>query len=121
MSILCLTTAAATVQAGEIYKSVDADGKVVYSDHLDPSMSQSSVVQLEDPHGLPRQLHFCWTNCFTLILDNGVYRRTDGTDESWTVETFSTDAIVLHRHELPRIGTGTAKMWPMRDRCPTTG
>jgi hypothetical protein len=101
MGILCLTTAAGTLQAGEIYKSVDADGKVVYSDHLDPSMSQSSVVQLEDPNGPARQLHFCWTNCFTLILDNGVYRRTDGTDESWTVETFSADAIVLHRHDAP--------------------
>jgi hypothetical protein len=99
--ILGLTTAAGIVQAGEIYKSIDADGKVVYSDHLDPSMSQSIAVQLEDPHGPPGQLHFCWTNCFTLILDNGAYHRTDGTDESWTVETFSPNAIVLHRHDAP--------------------
>jgi hypothetical protein len=98
--VLSLTTCAGLVQAGEIYKSVDADGKVVYSDHLDPSLSQSTVVQLEDAR-LPGQLHFCWTNCFTLILDNGVYRRIDGTDESWTVETFSDSAIVLHRHDAP--------------------
>jgi hypothetical protein len=89
------------VQAGEIYKSVDANGNVVYSDHLEPSMSQSTVVQLEEPGVPPHELHFCWTNCFTLILDNGVYRRTDGTDESWTVETFSAKAIVLHRHDAP--------------------
>jgi hypothetical protein len=30
-----------------------------------------------------------------------VYRRTDGTDESWTVETFTANAIVLHRHDAP--------------------
>jgi hypothetical protein len=101
LSVLCLATAAGTAQAGEIYKSVDADGKVVYSDHLDPSMSKSSLVQLEDPGFPPSRLHFCWTNCFALILDNGVYRRTDGADETWTVETFSTNGIVLHRHDAP--------------------
>ena len=101
VGILWLTAAAGMVQASEIYKSIDANGKVMYSDHLDPSMSQSTVVHLEDPGFPPRELHFCWTNCFTLILDNGVYRRTDGTDESWTVETFSAKAIVLHRHDAP--------------------
>jgi hypothetical protein len=98
--MLCLATPAGVVQAGEIYKSVDADGKVVYSDHLDPSTPQT-VVQLEDPRFPPSQLHFCWTNCFTLILDNGVYRRADGSDETWTVETFSANGIVLHRHDPP--------------------
>lgn len=101
VGILGLATAAGIVQAGEIYKSVDANGKVVYSDHLDPSLSQSSLVQLDDARFPPSQLHFCWTNCFTLILDNGVYRRADSTEESWTVETFSADAIVLHRHDPP--------------------
>ena len=99
--VLGLATAAGMVQAGEIYKSVDADGKVVYSDHLDPSLSQSSLVQLDDARSPPSELHFCWTNCFTLLLDNGVYRRADGTAENWTVETFSSDAIVLHRHDAP--------------------
>jgi hypothetical protein len=106
MGLLGLTGGAGMVQASEIYKSIDADGKVVYSDHLDPSMSQSTAVQLEDPRSPPAQLHFCWTNCFTLALDNGVYRRTDGTDESWTVETFSNDALVLHRHDAPAAWNG---------------
>jgi hypothetical protein len=101
LGMLCLTAAAGGVHAGQIYKSVDANGNVVYSDHLDSSMSQSTVVQLEDPGLPPHELHFCWTNCFTLILEDGVYRRTDGTDESWTVETFSRQAIVLHRHDAP--------------------
>jgi hypothetical protein len=99
--IVCLSATAGTVQASEIYKSIDANGQVVYSDHLDPSLSHSTAVQLDDPHVLPRELHFCWTNCFTLTLNNGRYRRADGTDESWTVQTFSTDAIVLHRHDPP--------------------
>jgi len=100
VGILGLTAAAGGVEAGEIYKSVDANGNTVYSDHLDPTVSQT-VVQLEDPGLTPHELHFCWTNCFTLILDNGVYRRIDGTDETWTVETFSPKAIVLHRHDAP--------------------
>jgi hypothetical protein len=97
--ILWLTAVAGMAQASGIYKSIDANGNVVYSDHLDSSMSQSTAVQLDDPLFPPRELHFCWTNCFTLILDNGAYRRTDGTDESWTVEAFSAKAIVLHRHD----------------------
>ena len=101
VGVFWLTAAAGMVQASEIYKSIDASGNVVYSDHLDSSMSQSTVVLLEDPRFPPRELHFCWTNCFTLILDNGVYRRSDGTDESWTVETFTDKAIVLHRHDAP--------------------
>ena len=100
-AILGLAVAAGMAQGSEIYKSVDANGKVVYSDHLDSSMSQSTAVQLDEQVSPPRELHFCWTNCFTLVLDNGAYRRTDGTDESWTVETFSASAIVLHRHDAP--------------------
>jgi hypothetical protein len=97
--LLCLTTSADVVQAGEIFKSVDANGHVVYSDHLDPSMSQSTEVRLDAAQFPPSSLHFCWTNCFSLILDNGVYRRTDGTDETWTIETFSNNGVVLHRHD----------------------
>jgi hypothetical protein len=100
-AIFWLSAAAGMAQAGEIFKSVDANGNVVYSDHLDSSMSKSTAVQLDDPLFPPHELHFCWTNCFTLILDNGVYRRVDGTDENWTVEIFSAKAIVLHRHDAP--------------------
>jgi hypothetical protein len=87
--ILWLTAAAGIAQASDVYKSIDANGNVVYSDHLDSSMSQSTPVQIENSGFPPREMHFCWTSCFTLILENGAYRRTDGTDESWTVETFS--------------------------------
>jgi hypothetical protein len=85
--------------AGEIYKSFDANGNVVYSDHADPSNSQSALVTLEDPRYPPHEMHVCGTqNCFTLVLDNGRYRRADGTDESWTIGTFTAKSVVLHRH-----------------------
>ncbi len=105
-AILWLTVAAGMAQATDIYKSIDANGNVVYSDHLDSSMSQSTAVQLDDPLSPPRELHFCWTNCFTLTLEDGVYRRIDGTEESWTVQTFSTEDIVLHRHDAPAAWNG---------------
>jgi hypothetical protein len=100
-ALLWLTAVTGLAQAGEVYKSVDANGNVVYSDQPVSATSQSIGVRSESPEVAPPELHFCWTNCFTLILDNGVYRRTDGTDESWTVESFSTRAIVLHRHDPP--------------------
>jgi hypothetical protein len=99
--ILGLATLAGAARAGEVYKSVDANGTVVYSDHLDPSLSGTTTIQLDDSRPLPHELHFCWTNCFTLVLDQGVYHRADGTDETWTVETFSNQAVVLHRHDAP--------------------
>ncbi len=37
-----MTTAVTAVLAGEIYKSVDANGNVVYSDHLDSTLSQTT-------------------------------------------------------------------------------
>ena len=101
LGVVYLLSPACLVQAGEIYKSIDAHGNVVYSDHLDPAMTQSTEVQLQNAQFPPGQMHFCWTNCFTLTLDQGVYRRSDGTDESWTVESFSSRAIVLHRHSAP--------------------
>jgi hypothetical protein len=55
---------------------------------------------------LPQEMHFCWTNCFTLLIDNGVYRRTDGTDETWTVERFTSGTVVLHRHDVPAAWNG---------------
>jgi hypothetical protein len=106
-AVLWLLAAAGLAPASEIYKSIDANGNVVYSDQRDPSMSQSTV-QLDDPLFPPHVLHFCWTNCFTLVLDNGIYRRIDGTDESWTVETFSANTVVLHRHDPPREGKGNS-------------
>jgi WXXGXW repeat (2 copies) len=49
----------------------------------------------------PELIHFCWTNCFSLGLRNGLYTRTDGTDETWTIERFSSTSVVLHRHSVP--------------------
>jgi hypothetical protein len=103
-----VATAAATgiAQAGEIYKSVDANGNTVYSDHADPSKPQTTVVLLEDPHHPPREMHVCGTkNCFTLLFDNGSYRRADGTDDTWTVETFTAQSVVLRRHGTTTAGT----------------
>jgi len=103
---LLLSVAAAGVRAAEIYKSVDAQGHVVYSDQIDPSTPQS-VVQVADspspsPSELPpRTLHFCWTNCFTLVLNEGVYSRVDGTEETWTIDRFTADSVRLHRHDAP--------------------
>jgi hypothetical protein len=54
----------------------------------------------------PLEMHFCWTNCFTLRFDNGVYRRADGADETWTVERFTPAAVVLHRHDAPAAWNG---------------
>ena len=99
VGLLWLAAATGIAQAGEIYKSVDTNGNVVYSDHADPSKPQSTVVLIEDPHYPPREMHVCGTkNCFTLMLDNGSYRRADGTDDTWTVETFTAKSVVLRRH-----------------------
>jgi hypothetical protein len=106
IAIVLLLSPASMLEADEIYKSVDANGTVVYSDHLDPSMPNSSIVHLDEPRYPPRELHFCWTNCFTLILENGVYRRADGTDETWTVEAFTAKSVVLHRHGAPAAWNG---------------
>ncbi len=96
IGLACLAATTAIAQAGEIYKSVDADGNVVYSDHADP---QATLMSIEDPRYPPRKMHVCGTkNCFTLLLDNGSYRREDGTDDAWTIETFTAKAAILHRH-----------------------
>ena len=97
--ILMLPFAQACAQ--QIFKSVDADGHVVYSNEADPAATQTPVELPVDGPSLPDTLHFCWTNCFTLVLTNGVYQRSDGTPESWTVERFAPEAVILHRHDAP--------------------
>jgi hypothetical protein len=54
----------------------------------------------------PDVIHFCWTNCFSLSFGNGLYKRTDGSDETWTVERFTSTSIVLHRHGVPAAWNG---------------
>jgi hypothetical protein len=97
------------LEADAVYKSVDADGHVVYSDHPDASSSPASLVQIEGTPETPRTLHFCWTNCFTLTLDNGMYTRADGTDETWTIERFTAAAVILHRHDAPATWNGLSR------------
>jgi hypothetical protein len=101
MLIALLGFCATGVLAGEIYKTVDANGTVTYSDHADPAAAQSSVVEWQDPRYPPHEMHVCWTNCFTLIYDGRQYRRADGTDETWTVTKFSAESFILHRHSVP--------------------
>jgi hypothetical protein len=54
----------------------------------------------------PRVMHFCWANCFTLTFNNGLYRRADGTDETWTVERFTSTSVILRRHDVPAAWNG---------------
>jgi hypothetical protein len=98
----------ATLHAQQIYKSVDANGHVVYSDQADPSAPQTPIALAPETFTTPDTVHFCWTNCFTLVLDNGVYRRADGTAETWTIERFTPDAVVLHRHKAPTEGNSNS-------------
>jgi hypothetical protein len=76
------------LKANETYRSTDGAGN-------------SDQAQIP-----PNELHFCWSNCFTLTFDKGVYRRTDGTDETWTVERFTPATVVLHRHDAPAAWNG---------------
>jgi hypothetical protein len=105
MSLLSLICAGSLSRAGEVFKSVDAEGHVVYSDHADPD-TPTSVVHLEDAPSPPRVMHFCWTNCFTLELDGGLYRRADGSDETWTIDRFTPSSFLLHRHDAPASWNG---------------
>src|ERR1700678_4736537 len=62
--------------------------------------------QNQNAQTLPPEMHVCWTNCFTLILDKGLYRRADGTDETWTVERFTPTSVILRRHDVPTAWNG---------------
>ena len=48
-ALLLLLCPVCAPQAGEVYKSVDAQGHVVYSDHADTSTAQKSVVTVDRP------------------------------------------------------------------------
>jgi hypothetical protein len=49
----------------------------------------------------PLFIHFCWTNCFTLQRSHGLYTRVDGSDETWSIERFTPESVVLTRHDAP--------------------
>ena len=107
IALILLLDPARVLLAGEVYKSVDAEGHVVYSDQPpDASMARKSAVRIEDAQTPPDVIHFCWTNCFSLSFGNGLYTRTDGSDETWTVERFTPTSVVLHRHGIPAAWNG---------------
>src|SRR5580658_5940365 len=90
------------LRATEAYPSADLAAN---ADRTDTSTGNSAE-QTGDAQSSPQEMHFCWTNCFTLSLNKGVYRRTDGTDETWTVERFTSGTVVLHRHSVPAAWNG---------------
>ena len=106
VALVLLACPALVLRAAEVYKSVDSEGHVVYSDRADRSMAPQTLVRIEGADGPPQVLHFCWTNCFTLSLKNGLYVRTDGSDETWTVERFTSTSVVLRRHDTPSAWNG---------------
>jgi Domain of unknown function (DUF4124)/WXXGXW repeat (2 copies) len=107
LALTLLASPARVLPADQVYKSVDAEGHLIFSDHPPQgSNAQRYAVSTEDTPGAPQVLHFCWTNCFTLNFDNGIYRRADGSDETWTVERFGSTSVVLHRHDAPAAWNG---------------
>jgi hypothetical protein len=60
----------------------------------------------EDAQPAPPVMHFCWTNCFTLQLNHGLYTRVDGTEETWSIERFTPQLMILHRHDAPAAWNG---------------
>lgn len=103
VAIVLLLCPAWVLRAGETYQSADVAGN---SDQTDTSTGRNSAEQIEDAHTPPHEMHFCWTNCFTLTFENGVYSRTDGSDETWTVERFTPETLVLHRRGVPAAWNG---------------
>jgi hypothetical protein len=99
-ALVLLVCPAPLLRADDVYKSVDAEGHVVYSDQ-----AQKGAVRIESAQ-TPPVIHFCWTNCFTLRFDNGLYTRADRLDETWTVERFTSKSVTLHRHDPPEAWNG---------------
>jgi len=91
------------LRADEVYQAVDVEG---HSDQTDTSTGQKSAVQTEVSQTPPRVMHVCCANCFTLTFDKGLYRRADGTDETWTVERFTPTSVILRRHDAPAAWNG---------------
>ena len=102
---LALCAGATALRAQDVYKSVDAQGRVTFSDRP-PADADQSTVAVDDALPPPRVLHFCWSNCFTLKAKNGIYVRTDGTAENWTIERFTPRVFVLRRHDAPAVWNG---------------
>ncbi len=107
-AVACLTLlVGGSLPAGAqpIYESLDADGHRVYTDRAPDRAAEPIAVAPEAP-APPPVIHFCWTNCFTLTLDQGGYRRADGADEHWTIQRLTSSSITLHRHDAPQEWNG---------------
>jgi hypothetical protein len=106
LPLLWSVCSSSVLGADEVYKSVDAHGKTIYSDHPDSETAERVTLQVEQSPSPPPVIHFCWTNCFTLMLDNGLYRRQDGSDETWTIVQFTPPSVILRRHDAPASWNG---------------
>jgi hypothetical protein len=62
---------------------------------------------------LPRVMHFCAANCFTLTWQNGLYVATanppfaPGNSSTWIVERFTSESVILRRTDRNRAGAVT--------------
>ena len=54
LTLMMLMGSRCPAQAGEVYKSIDAQGHVVYSDRPDTSAAQKAVVRVDQPN--PREV-----------------------------------------------------------------
>jgi hypothetical protein len=106
VALVLLVCGARMARADELYKSVDSEGHVVYSDRIDSSTAHQSVVRIDGTQDPPRVLHFCWINCCTLTFENGRYVRPDRSDETWTIERFTSRSVILRRHDVPAAWNG---------------
>src|ERR1700761_5276712 len=101
LALALLAASPRVFPADQVYKSVDAEGHVIFSDHpIEGAASKPYALEADDTLGPPAVIHFCWTNCFTLHMDNGTYRRDDGSNETWTIERFTSTSVILHRHDV---------------------
>jgi hypothetical protein len=95
------------------YNGILRDGKVggEYESHYRGHDSSGNWYAILGPaaSSLPTEMHFCGANCMTLLLDNGRYFARDGLTDAkdcseatcgtWTVESFTPDSVILHRHD----------------------
>jgi hypothetical protein len=70
--------------------------------------------KVEAPISPPSVFHFCAANCFTLTLEGGRYVRADGSDETWTIESFTRGSVILHRHAVPAEWNGYSRDLPYK-------
>jgi hypothetical protein len=66
-------------------------------------------------------MHFCAANCFTLTLENGRYVRADGSDETWTIESFTRGSVTLRRHDAPADWNGFSRDVPYKGQVSNEG